>query len=78
MDGLFHVSSSPHVRSKDTSASIMFDVAIALVPATIFGIWRFGLYSALILLVAIGFAILSEYMFERLTGQKIEIKTEEK
>ena len=73
MDGLFHVSSSPHVRSKDTSASIMFDVAIALVPATIFGIWRFGLYSALILLVAIGFAILSEYMFERLTGQKITI-----
>ncbi len=73
MDGLFHVSSSPHVRGKDTTASIMYDVAIALVPATLFGIYRFGLYAALILLVAIVFAILSEYMFERLTNQKVTI-----
>ena len=60
MDGLYHVSSSPHVRDRETSATIMYDVAIALAPAALFGIYRFGIYAALILLVSVGTAILSE------------------
>ena len=73
MDGLYHVSSSPHVRDRETSATIMYDVAIALAPAALFGIYRFGIYAALILLVSVGTAILSEYMFEQLTGQKVTV-----
>ena len=33
------VSASPHVRSKATTSDIMFDVVIALVPATAFGLY---------------------------------------
>lgn len=73
MDGLYHVSSSPHVRDRETSASIMYDVAIALTPAALFGIYRFGVYAALILLVSMGSAVLSEYMFEQITNQKVTI-----
>lgn len=69
MNGLFHVSSSPHVRSEETTGSIMYDVAIALIPATAFGVYRFGLYSLLILLVSVAFAILSEYVWQKLTNQ---------
>ena len=36
------VSASPHVRSKATTSDIMFDVVIALVPATAFGLYIFN------------------------------------
>ena len=39
------VSASPHVRSKATTSDIMFDVVIALVPATAFGLYIFGWYA---------------------------------
>ena len=35
---MYHVSSSPHVKSKLTTKSIMGDVIIALLPPSIFGI----------------------------------------
>ena len=43
MSDLFNVSTNPHVRSKDTTQTIMRDVLIALTPASIFGIYNFGL-----------------------------------
>ena len=42
MSELLHVSSSPHVRSKVDTSSIMLTVIIALLPATLFGIYNFG------------------------------------
>ena len=39
MAKLFNVSSSPHVRSEETTRSIMMDVAIAMLPATAFGVF---------------------------------------
>ena len=37
MSEVFNVSANPHVRSKDTTQTIMRDVLIALTPASIFG-----------------------------------------
>lgn len=69
----FNLSSSPHVRGAESTRSIMYDVCIALLPATIFGVYRFGIYSLLVLLVSIGFAILAEYAYQNITGQKVLI-----
>ena len=38
------ISSSPHVRSKDTTPDIMFDVMVALMPALGFGLYLHGWY----------------------------------
>ena len=38
MSELYNISSSPHIRAKDTSAKIMLYVIIALLPASIFGV----------------------------------------
>lgn len=73
MNGFLNISSSPHVRSKDTTRSIMYDVAIALLPATMFGIFHFGIYSAAIILVSIFTALLTEYVWQKLTKQKVTI-----
>ena len=42
MNGLLHVSSSPHARSKVTTDKIMFAVLLALAPAACVGVWNFG------------------------------------
>ena len=42
MEEMYNVSSNPHVRDKMTTSRIMQLVVIALLPATLFGIWNFG------------------------------------
>ena len=47
------ISSSPHVRSKDTTSDIMFDVLIALMPALGFGLYMHGWYAGLLVAVCV-------------------------
>ena len=54
---LLNVSASPHVRSNDSTKTIMRDVAIALVPAAGFGVYNFGVKALLILLASILFKV---------------------
>ena len=53
MSELYHVSSSPHVRAKDTTSRIMLYVIIALLPTSIFGIVNFGYKAAVLILVSV-------------------------
>ena len=63
MSTQFHVSSNPHVRSASSTSSIMTLVVIALLPAAGFGIYNFGLRVALVLLVSVASAVLTELLF---------------
>lgn len=74
MSDLYNVSSSPHVRTKDTTARIMFYVILALLPASIFGIFNFGLRALLITAVCIATCVVSEFLFELLIHKKSTIK----
>jgi len=65
MESRFYVSSSPHIRSKQTVKSVMRDVLIALMPATLWGVYIFGLNALFIVLVSIGAAVLTEYLIQR-------------
>jgi len=73
MSNLLNVSSSPHARSKASTQNIMLDVLIALLPATVFGVVQFGLYSLAVILVCVLAAVLTEYLFEKGTHRKITI-----
>lgn len=73
MEKFLNVSSSPHIRGHVSTKSIMYDVAIALLPAAAFGVYRFGMHSLIILLVSIATALLSEYAYQRLTKQKVTV-----
>ena len=63
---MYNVSSSPHTKSGVTTAQIMTDVAIALMPASIFGVYQFGFSAFLVLLVSITTCVLSEYLYEKM------------
>lgn len=73
MSKLLNVSSSPHVRSNETTQSIMMDVAIAMLPATAFGVFQFGLNALLVLIVTIAACVLSEYIFEKIMKKPITV-----
>lgn len=60
------ISASPHVRSEATTADIMSDVMIALVPATAFGVYLFGLHAALLVLACVASAVLAEFIYEKM------------
>ena len=66
MSDLYNVSTSPHVRSSATTQRIMLDVAIALVPAGAFGIYRFGIKALVLMLVCVAGCVLTEYLYELL------------
>lgn len=74
MSDLFNVSSSPHVRSKDTSSRIMQYVILALLPTTAFGIYNFGIKAAILIVVTIASCIASEWIYEKIVHKESTIK----
>ena len=57
------ISQSPHIKNKESTKSIMFDVIIALIPICIWSIYVFGFYCLLIIILSILASILSETIF---------------
>ena len=75
MNNKLKVSSSPHVRDKATTGSIMLMVVIALLPATFFGIYNFRHEHAwLLVLVTTVAAVLTEYIYERALHKPITVR----
>lgn len=70
MSDLLNVSSNPHVRDKVDTQRIMLLVIISLLPATVFGIFNFGIHSLILVAVSIISCVLSEYVFEKIVHKK--------
>lgn len=73
MNNLLHVSSSPHVRCKDTTQNIMLDVVIAMLPAAAFGVYRFGVYALAVMVATVAACVVSEYVWQKLMHKPITI-----
>ena len=70
MSNLLNISSSPHVRDKSSTKSIMWDVFLALMPAAIFGIYNFSIKprninAILLIVVCIATCVLTEYIWQK-------------
>lgn len=59
------VSTSPHMRAKTDTRSIMLDVILALVPTLAAAVFSFGPRTLLIVAVCVGTALLSEFLFQK-------------
>ena len=66
MSNLYHVSSAPHVRAKDTTSRIMLYVIIAMLPATLFGIFNFGFRALLLVLATVASCVASEWVYNKI------------
>ncbi len=73
MDSKLIISSSPHLRSKEDTSSIMRDVVIALIPATIAAVYYFGMGALGVIISALVGAVASEVICQKLMGKEITI-----
>ena len=73
MSKTLNVSISPHIRARETTASIMADVIIALIPAIAVGVYVFGLKALLITVISVASCIASEYIYEKLLKKPVTI-----
>ncbi len=67
MSDMLKVSSSPHVRAKDTTDRIMLYVILALLPTSLFGVYNFGMRALILIIITILSCMASEWVFEKIT-----------
>ncbi len=67
MESLTKLSVSPHIHSGKSTAGIMRDVLIALLPVTVAGTVIFGLKSLLVVAVCVGCCVGFEALFNLIT-----------
>lgn len=73
MDNFKTVSSSPHIRADITTASIMRDVCIALLPSFVCSVIYFGIRAAFITVLSVAFCVGFEFLWQKLTGKEITV-----
>ena len=70
MSNLYHVSSAPHVRAKDTTSRIMLYVIIAMLPATLFGIYNFGFRALVLIAATVASCVASEWVYNKIAQKE--------
>lgn len=73
MTNLLTVSSSPHIRSKDSIERIMLDVIIALVPAIIASVWFFRLGAVKVLFFSIASCVVTEAAVQKIAKKPVTV-----
>ncbi len=73
MEQKLFMSSSPHIRSNERVDIIMRDVMIALAPATLYGIWKFGMHALILVVISIATAMLTEAGIQKMRGVPVTI-----
>jgi electron transport complex protein RnfD len=67
------VTVSPHIKSEETTARIMWSVSLALLPATLMGIYFFGPLAAINVALSIVSAVVFEYLYQRALKKPIAV-----
>ena len=57
------VAASPHIRGDFRTNRIMLDVILALLPAWLVDVWRFGIRALIVTLICIAFSLAAEYLY---------------
>lgn len=67
------VSASPHIRSNQTTQSIMLDVIIAMIPMLIAAVYIFGTRSLILTAVTVAACVISELLIQKLMKKPVRI-----
>ena len=73
MENRLIASSSPHIRSEETTQKIMLDVIIAMLPALVASIFYFGFYSLVLVVIAVVSAVATEAAMQKVMKKDIAI-----
>ncbi|MEW6109251.1 MAG: RnfABCDGE type electron transport complex subunit D [Nitrospirota bacterium] len=67
------VSTSPHIKSEESTSTIMWTVSVALFPALLAGVYFFGLKALFITALCIVSSVGSEHIYFRLMNKKSSV-----
>ncbi|MFA5561848.1 MAG: RnfABCDGE type electron transport complex subunit D [Eubacteriales bacterium] len=70
---LLTVATSPHMKHKDTTTALMARVILALLPALLWGLYKFGWAALWVNLVSVASCVGFEYLYQKLTRQRVTI-----
>ncbi|MDE6626151.1 MAG: RnfABCDGE type electron transport complex subunit D [Lachnospiraceae bacterium] len=73
MEQTMKISSSPHIRDRETTTNLMGQVIVALMPAAIFGIYNFGVRALGIILITVVSCVIFEAGYQKLIGAKVTV-----
>ena len=68
------VAASPHIKSGETSQSMMRDVIIALVPALAASVWLFGPRALAVTVISVVSCVLFEYITRKILKRSNTLK----
>lgn len=72
-ENMLIVSSSPHIRTDESTKKIMLDVTIALIPAIIGSVYFFGFNALQLILISVASAVFFEAMIQKLFQREVTI-----
>ena len=67
------ISTAPHMHNPLTTQRLMQYVFIALLPTALWGVYAFGLSAALVLVISMASAVLSELVWQKIAKQPLRI-----
>ena len=70
---LYHISISPHIRAPYSTGSIMRDVIFSQIPIIIIATLYFGPRALLITVLSVASAVLSEFIWQKLTKTPVTV-----
>lgn len=74
MEQTIYGTSAPHMKGRMTTDKIMLCIILALIPAGIHGVWRYGLNAGLIILLTCVSAVATEFVFQKATKKPVMVK----
>lgn len=66
--------SAPYIRGVLSTQKIMLYIILALLPAGIHGIWRYGLNAGLVIVCTCGSAVGTEYFFQKIAKKTVTVQ----
>lgn len=67
------VTSSPHIRSKNKTAHIMYMVILALLPAGAFGVYHFGIRALFHILITVATCVAAEFLYQHYMHKPVTV-----
>lgn len=67
------IISGPHIRGEKTTAATMRNVSISLIPALLGAVYYFGVRALLLTVLSVAVCVLTEYVWEKITGKQVTV-----
>lgn len=73
MEQNIYGTSAPHIKGALSVERIMLCTIVALLPAGIHGVWKYGANAGIVILLTCASAVLTEFLFEKFTKKIVRV-----